>query len=247
MKFSLQVRRVIIIIIALSIIIIPVCYTAGQVTTTTENENEKNVNVSVRELQALEVPSTSTSRLTNNIDIPVDEDPVRDEETISLLTRMARSGPIGRRVYYMKNLAANRRKLETEGDTKHDESGLSEEEEQLSIEVPYEDMYRVLAFLAIIFVAGHIAEFLSMPSLVGEIVAGFLLGPPLADFVPYAEAIVLFGDIGLVLLILEAGIDIDVVQLKLTGFRAFLMAITGTCVPLVIGFGVARASGLEGK
>jgi len=86
-----------------------------------------------------------------------------------------------------------------------------------------------------------------MPSLVGEIVTGFLLGPPLADFVPFPEAMVLVGSFGLIGLILESGIDLDVAQLKETGKRAIVMALTGTVLPLVIGMGLGRAAGEEFK
>ncbi|KAL7544273.1 hypothetical protein ACHAWF_007655 [Thalassiosira exigua] len=82
-----------------------------------------------------------------------------------------------------------------------------------------------------------------MPALVGEIFAGFLLGPPLADFVPHPEALVLVGEIGLIMLLLEAGVELDVAQLRETGTRALAMGLTGTILPLCVGLGLARASG----
>lgn len=97
-------------------------------------------------------------------------------------------------------------------------------------------------FLAAIFVFGKLAMFVGMPSLVGEIICGFLLGPPLADFVPFPNAIVLVGDIGLIMLLLEAGIEIDVAQLKETGVRAIGVACTGSILPLLVGFGLALAN-----
>ena len=81
-----------------------------------------------------------------------------------------------------------------------------------------------------------------MPSLVGEIIIGFLLGPPLANFVPYPEAFVLFGDIGLILLMVEAGIDIDIAQLKVTGTRSVAIAFTGAFASLLLGTGLAFAT-----
>jgi Kef-type K+ transport system membrane component KefB len=90
---------------------------------------------------------------------------------------------------------------------------------------------------------GLLASMLGMPSLVGEIVAGFLLGPPLADFVPYPEALVLVGEIGLIMLLLEAGVELDVAQLRETGLRAFAMGATGTVLPLALGVGLGVASG----
>ena len=51
--------------------------------------------------------------------------------------------------------------------------------------------------------------------------AGIILGPPLLEFVPNAEAWVMLGEIGLVILVLEAGIDIDVSTLKVSNNRHF--------------------------
>jgi Kef-type K+ transport system membrane component KefB len=51
-------------------------------------------------------------------------------------------------------------------------------------------------FLVVIYVAGQLATLTGMPGLVGEIVAGIVLGPPLANYVPFAEAFVLIGELG---------------------------------------------------
>jgi hypothetical protein len=65
------------------------------------------------------------------------------------------------------------------------------------VHITYEDLYDSIVFLVAVYVAGQFASrVLRMPNLVGEIVAGILLGPPLADFVPNPEAWVLFGEIG---------------------------------------------------
>lgn len=86
---------------------------------------------------------------------------------------------------------------------------------------------------------------LGMPALVGEIITGFILGPPLADFVPYPEALVLVGEIGLIMLLLEAGVELDVAQLRETGTRALAIGFTGTVLPLLVGIGLAMASGSD--
>ena len=92
---------------------------------------------------------------------------------------------------------------------------------------------------------GRLAALLGMPTLVGEIISGFLLGPPLANFVPFPEAMVLIGEIGLIGLLLEAGIEMDVAQLKETGLRAFSMAATGAMIPLAGGIGLGYAFGVD--
>jgi Kef-type K+ transport system membrane component KefB len=58
-------------------------------------------------------------------------------------------------------------------------------------------LYGTILYFACIYVMGQFASrVLQMPSLVGEIFCGILLGPPLANFVPNAEALVLIGEVG---------------------------------------------------
>ena len=100
----------------------------------------------------------------------------------------------------------------------------------------------ILVFVLMATAMGLLASMLSMPSLIGEIVAGFLLGLPLAGFVPYPEVLVLVGEIGLIMLLLETGVELDVAQLCKTGLRAFTMGAMGTVLPLALGVGLGVAS-----
>lgn len=99
--------------------------------------------------------------------------------------------------------------------------------------------------MAVAWLMGALSVFVGLPCLVGEIATGFLLGPPLADVVPYPGALVLLGDIGLIGLILEAGISLDLPQLKENGQRALMIATIGTVLPLVAGFSVGRWIGQD--
>eukprot|EP01083_Nonionella_stella_P186239 681308_1 len=53
----------------------------------------------------------------------------------------------------------------------------------------------------------------------------------------------LVGEIGLVLLVLEAGIDVSIGHLKVVGFRGLSLAIFGSMIPLGIGTGLATLYG----
>lgn len=131
--------------------------------------------------------------------------------------------------------------VSSDHDNEHDSS------HAYTVHVSYEDIYKVLVFFVVIFVAGICTKNLGMPSLVGEIIAGTLLGPPLAKFVPYEEALVLIGEIGLIALILEAGIELDVTQLRQTGTRAMAIAFTGSFLSVGLGMGIAIATGKDVK
>lgn len=74
-----------------------------------------------------------------------------------------------------------------------------EHHSSFGVHITYDDLYHGVLFLTAIYIAGQISSrLLAMPSLVGEIVAGIILGPNLLDFVPNAEAFVLLGEIGYV-------------------------------------------------
>ena len=78
------------------------------------------------------------------------------------------------------------------------EGGDDEEHSEFGVHITYQDLYGTVVFLAAIYVAGELSKrVLKMPSLVGEIFCGILLGPPLLeDFVPNPEAWVMFGELG---------------------------------------------------
>ena len=69
---------------------------------------------------------------------------------------------------------------------------------EFGVHITYQDLYRSVIFLGAIYVSGQIAssKYLKMPNLVGEIICGIILGPPLLDIVPNARAWVLLGELG---------------------------------------------------
>jgi len=122
-----------------------------------------------------------------------------------------------------------------------------DDEEHFGVHITYADLYSCILFLTAIYFSGFLsARFLSLPNLVGEIFAGIVLGPNLLDVVPYVEAFVMLGEIGLILLVLEAGIDIDLTTLKLIGKRGILIALVGTLLPIVLAYLIAYLIGYRG-
>ena len=118
---------------------------------------------------------------------------------------------------------------------------------QFGVHVEFEDLYYAILFVAAIFVGGKIANLVLMSSLVGEIIVGIVLGPNLLEFVPsvFTEAFVLLGEIGLILLVIEAGIDIDLTTMKLIGTRGIIIAVVGSILPIGIAVGLAFALGID--
>jgi len=119
---------------------------------------------------------------------------------------------------------------------------LSADGEGGGVHIAYEDLYASIMFFATVYVGGQFAaRLLKMPSLVGEIFVGIFLGPSLANYVPSPISFVMLGEIGLILLVIEAGIDIDLTTLQLIGSRGMLIAVVGSILPIAIAFVIAFA------
>lgn len=121
-------------------------------------------------------------------------------------------------------------------------------ESEFGVHIKYEELWQAMIYLTGVYVMGYIFDrVFYCPALVGQIAAGIILGPQLIDLVPYEEAFVLLGEIGLVLLVIEAGVDIDVTTLKLIGKRGVIIATLGSIFPIVIGLGIALILGADIK
>lgn len=103
------------------------------------------------------------------------------------------------------------------------------------------ESYEVLKDLAIIlFTAkffGVLARKFKAPQVVGQIIAGLLIGPCVLNLISpnQTEFISKLAEIGVIILMFEVGIETDLKELIKTGPVAFLIACAGVFVPLVLG------------
>lgn len=109
------------------------------------------------------------------------------------------------------------------------------------------DVLDILRSLAIILVAaklcGLLVRKLHGPQVVGEIIAGLIVGPCLFNFVQYDDFIAGMSEIGVILLMFSAGLGTDLKELLKTGFVALMVAIAGVVVSVVGGAAVYLAFG----
>lgn len=101
------------------------------------------------------------------------------------------------------------------------------------------ETYGIFKDLAIIIIFakffGILARKCKAPQVVGEIVAGLLIGPSLLGLVQQTEFLTRMAEIGVVLLMFSAGLGTDLKDLLKTGPVAFLIACAGVFVPLAGG------------
>lgn len=105
--------------------------------------------------------------------------------------------------------------------------------------------YHTLRDLAIIVIAakcfGIAARRLKLPQVVGEIVAGLLIGPSFLGLVEQSDFLTIMAEIGVILLMFSAGLQNKLSDLLKTGPKAFLIACAGVFVPLIMGTGLHMA------
>lgn len=98
--------------------------------------------------------------------------------------------------------------------------------------------------LALILLAARIAAEaatrLGAPSVIGELVAGVILGPSLLGWLEPTELIRLLAEIGIILLLFEVGLDTDLSRLAKSGARSAVVALGGFFVPFALGYGTSR-------
>ncbi|WP_373214172.1 cation:proton antiporter [Ruminococcus sp. 5_1_39BFAA] len=102
------------------------------------------------------------------------------------------------------------------------------------------ETYVIFKDLAIILISaklcGLLAAKLKAPQVVGEILAGLLIGPCVLGLVQQTELISGMAEIGVVLLMFFAGLETSLSDLMKTGWKALLIACAGVFVPLLGGY-----------
>ncbi len=101
------------------------------------------------------------------------------------------------------------------------------------------EAYAVFKDLAIIIifakVFGIIARKCKAPQVVGQIIAGLIIGPSILGLVQQSDFLIQMAEIGVVLLMFSAGLETNLKDLMKTGPVALLIACAGVFVPLVGG------------
>lgn len=103
----------------------------------------------------------------------------------------------------------------------------------------------LLLTVAAMLVAGKLlgegAERLGLPSVLGELVAGVLLGASVLGVVPAAgepsaEMLRVLAELGVILLLFEVGLETDLREMSKVGGAALAVACVGVVVPFALGY-----------
>lgn len=106
------------------------------------------------------------------------------------------------------------------------------------------ESYSFLLFLAIILIStkvlGLFSRRIHMPAVVGALLAGVILGPSCLGMITLDGQTGVFleemAELGVILLMFNAGLETDLSELKKNGVASFVTALIGVVVPLIGGF-----------
>jgi Kef-type K+ transport system membrane component KefB len=101
------------------------------------------------------------------------------------------------------------------------------------------DLHIVFLHLALILFLGSILgdtfSRFGIPSVIGAIIVGVLLGKSALGIIEPNEVIKLLAEIGVILLLFNVGLEADVHKLKQVGISALFVATVGAFVPMMLG------------
>lgn len=113
----------------------------------------------------------------------------------------------------------------------------------MALQVDIMELHQLFLFLAIILIAARllsetVARF-GVPSVIGELIAGLLIGPSLLGWVSPDTTMKLLAEIGIILLLFEVGMDTNLSRLARSGAKPYIVAAIGFALPFGLGYAVS--------
>ncbi len=105
------------------------------------------------------------------------------------------------------------------------------------------DLLNLLLVLVAAWSAGRLATRVGYPAVLGELLAGIVLGPALLGWLHADAALMVLAEVGILLMMLYIGMEIDPRELKRASWGGLLAAIGGFVTPFALAFGVVIAFG----
>ena len=94
----------------------------------------------------------------------------------------------------------------------------------------------LLLILASAWLGGALANRLGYPSILGELAAGIVLGPALFNVLYVNETVLVLAEVGVLLMMLYIGMEIDYRELGKASWAGLLAAVGGFIVPFGLGY-----------
>ena len=108
-----------------------------------------------------------------------------------------------------------------------------------------EPLALIALVLAVILLVPMICRKIRIPSIVGFIIVGILVGPKVLGWLGGSDTIQMLGKIGMLYIMLQAGIEVDINDFRQQRAHAVLFGIYSFIMPFVLGIGTSLALGFD--
>jgi Kef-type K+ transport system membrane component KefB len=98
------------------------------------------------------------------------------------------------------------------------------------------NLLNLLGVLSAAWVGAALSRKLGYPAILGELIIGIILGPGLLGWLEFTETIKVLSEVGIILLMVYIGIEIDFRDLKKASWPGLLASIGGFLVPFILGY-----------
>ena len=110
------------------------------------------------------------------------------------------------------------------------------------------DILNLLLVLTLAWIFGAITEHIGYPAMLGELVAGIVFGPAVLGLLEPSDALAIFAELGVFLLMVYVGMEVDIDDLFDLGPQALVIAVGAFVIPFGLGYavGVLTIATVEG-
>lgn len=100
----------------------------------------------------------------------------------------------------------------------------------------YGQIFLSLALVLVVAkIAAELCERVKIPAVIGEIVAGIIVGPSVLGWVEPSDALKILAEVGVIVLLAEVGLEMNLNELRRVGRASMLVASIGVAVPMSSG------------
>ena len=92
-------------------------------------------------------------------------------------------------------------------------------------------------------ILAEVFERMKQPAIIGEILAGVLIGPSVLGWISLNEVLVVLGELGVMFLLFQVGLEVKASDLRKVGGPALLAACAGVALPFVMGWAILVSIG----
>jgi Kef-type K+ transport system membrane component KefB len=100
------------------------------------------------------------------------------------------------------------------------------------------DILNLLLVLTLAWIFGAVTEYIGYPAMLGELVAGIIFGPAILGLLEPTAALDIFAKLGVFLLMVYVGMEVDIDDLFDLGPQALVIAVGAFIIPFALGYAV---------